>query len=142
MTPTPQQLLPYAEADARRSRNTILGVIGVPLTVLGLLGTVMMTGVGMSGGSGGSELFLLLAIFTVVLFCGIAAVVYSLRRFRRDPACTALRRDAKVIDIQYSSVLQFPRRLKIANYTLDSGGTYSCIVPNEFPDESQVPTAF
>ncbi|MFK7999251.1 MAG: hypothetical protein AB8H86_06620 [Polyangiales bacterium] len=142
--PKAHELLPYAEADARRSRNVILGVAGVPLMVLGLLGTVIMIGVGISGGSEGSEFFVLLGIFVVVLLSGLAGVAFAIRRFRLDPGLMALRKGDDVIDIRYSYLAQIRGHQTIANYTLSSGGTYSCFVPSGFPDvpASDAPTAF
>lgn len=142
--PTAQELLPHAEADARRTRNVILGVVGIPLVILGLLGTVIMIGVGTSGGSEGEELFALLGIFVAVLLSGVAGVVFPIRRFRRDPALIALRNGDDVTEVQYNYVAQIRGHQTIANYTLSSGGTYSCFVPTGFPDvpESQTPTTF
>ncbi|MFT5357698.1 MAG: hypothetical protein ACI9KE_004935 [Polyangiales bacterium] len=142
--PTAQELLPHAEADARRTRNVILGVVGIPLLLLGLLGTAIMIGVGASGGSEGDELFVLLGIFVAVLLSGLAGVVFAIRRFRHDPALMALRNGGKVTDVQYSYLAQIRGHQTIANYTLSTGGTYSCFVPTGFPAVplSQTPTAF
>lgn len=131
--PSAQELLPYAEADARSARNTIVGLVGGPLTVLGLLGTGIMCAVGASGESEGSELFALVGIFGSVLLCGLATVYFSVRRFRRDPGCHALRSGDAVTSIQYSYLAQIRGHQTIANYTLSSGGTYSCFVPADFP---------
>lgn len=141
--PTAQELLPHAEADARRTRNVILGVVGIPLVILGLLGTVIMIGVGTSGGSEGEELFALLGIFVAVLLSGVAGIVFPIRRFRRDSALIALRNGDVVTQVQYSYLAQIRGHQTIANYTLSSGGTYSCFVPTGFPNvESQTPTTF
>lgn len=131
--PSAQELLPHAVADARSARNTVVGLVGGPLIVLGLLGTGIMCAVGASGESEGSELFALLGIFGSVLLCGIATVFFSLRRFRRDPACRALRSGDAVTNVQYSYLAQVRGHRTIANYTLSSGGTYSCFVPSDFP---------
>ena len=142
--PTAQELLPHAESDARRTRNVIVGVVGAPLLILGLLGTVIMIGVGASGGSEGEELFALLGIFVVVLLSGVATVVAAIRRFRNDPALRALRNGDVVTQVQYSYLAQIRGHQTIANYTMASGGTYSCFVPTGFPDvpTSSTPTAF
>ena len=129
--PSAQELLPHAEAEARGWRNTMLGFVGVPLAVLGLAGVALMIAVGASGGSEGSELFGLLAVFGAVLFVGVATVVYCIRRCRNDPGVAALRAGEVVTQVRYSYLAQLRGHRKMVTYRLASG-TFSCFVPNDF----------
>lgn len=134
--PGAPDLLPHAEAGARSWRNLKLGLIGIPLLVTGLAGTVVMAGVGVSGASGGLELLVLLGTFVATTLAGLGVTAHATWQYRSHPGCKALREGAQLRDVRVSWVSLLRGYRKLVTYTLPDGRSYSCYVPDDFPSGS------
>jgi hypothetical protein len=129
--PTARELLPHAEASARRWRNTKIALIGAPLSLLGLFGSALMISVGIAGESSGEELAVLLGLMVTVLVTGAASTAHSVWAYRNDPGCKALHSE-QVVRVDYAYMQQLTGYQKQVTYTLRSGARYACFVPNDF----------
>ena len=129
--PSARELLPHAETRARAWRNTKIGLIGAPLTVLGLVGTGLMIAVGIAGEAHGDELWVLLGLMVVVLVTGLATIAQSLWAYRNDAGCAALRRE-DVVRVDYAYMRRLGGHRKMVTYVLRSGARYACFVPDDF----------